>query len=222
MLDTHDGTRSWTRFGDGVNDLTIAKLMATYLMAPRGAALVYYGQEIGMQNRDPQTLEEVQDVNGKRGWPNNKGRDGERTPMHWTAGQNAGFSTGAKTWLPIADGYKARNVATETTAPDSLLNYYKKLIQLRRQNASLRDGEFQSVEAGDDVVAWVSKSGAESAVVALNFSATPQTISIAAGKYGLKGVQATTLISNSSAAGTRVAIDKLTLGPYGAFIGAVK
>ena len=59
----------------------------TYLLAPRGAALVYYGQEIGMQNRDPRTLEEVQDVNGKRGWPNNKGRDGERTPMQWTAGQ---------------------------------------------------------------------------------------------------------------------------------------
>ncbi len=222
VLDTHDGTRSWTRFGDGAHDLAIAKLMATYLLAPRGAALVYYGQEIGIQNRDPRTLEEVQDVNGKRGWPNNKGRDGERTPMQWTAGQNAGFSTAAKTWLPIADGYKERNAATEATASDSLLNYYKALIRLRKQNASLRDGEFQPVDAGDDVVAWISKSGAGSAVVALNFSAAPRTISISAGKYGLEGAQATTLISNTGAAGTRVAIDKLTLPPYGAFIGSVK
>jgi alpha-glucosidase len=222
VLDTHDGTRSWTRFGDGVNDLAIAKLMATYLMAPRGAALVYYGQEIGMQNRDPQTLEEVQDGNGKRGWPTNKGRDGERTPMQWTAAQNAGFSTAAKTWLPIADGYKERNATSEAATSNSLLNYYKELIRLRRRNPSLRDGDFQPIDAGDNVVAWLSKSGAESALVALNFSASPQTISVAAGKYGLKGVQATTLISNTSAAGTRVAIDQLTLPPYGAFIGSVK
>lgn len=222
VLDTHDGTRSWTRFGDGVNDLTIAKLMATYLLAPRGAALVYYGQEIGMQNRDPRTLEEVQDINGKRGWPNNKGRDGERTPMQWTAEQNAGFSTAAKTWLPIADGYKERNAAAETAAPDSLLNYYRELIRLRRRNASLRAGDFQSVDAGENVVAWLSKSGGQAALIVLNFSSSPQTISIPAEKYGLKGVQATTLISNTSKAGTRVAIDKLTLPPYGAFIGAVK
>jgi len=222
VLDTHDGTRSWTRFGDGTHDLTIAKLMATYLMAPRGAALLYYGQEIGMQNRDPRTLEEVQDINGKRGWPNNKGRDGERTPMQWTAGQNAGFNTAAKTWLPIADGYEERNAATEANTPDSLLNYYKALIQLRRQNASLRDGDFQSVDAGDNVVAWLSKSGDESALVALNFSPTEQTVSIPAKSYGLKEVQATTLISNTLEPGTLVAIDKLTLPPYGAFIGSVR
>jgi alpha-glucosidase len=223
VLDTHDGTRSWTRFGDGVHDLAIAKLMATYLLAPRGAALVYYGQEIGMQNRDPQTLEEVQDVNGKRGWPNNKGRDGERTPMQWTAERNAGFSTAAKTWLPIADGYQERNAALEADSPNSLLNYYKALIRLRRENAGLRDGEFQAVDAGDDnIVAWLSKSGAESAIVALNFSALPKTISLPTERYGLTDVQATTLISNTSDAGTRVAIDKLTLPPYGAFIGTVK
>jgi alpha-glucosidase len=222
VLDTHDGTRSWTRFGDGVHDLAIAKLMATYLLAPRGAALVYYGQEIGMQNRDPQTLEEVQDVNGKRGWPNNKGRDGERTPMQWTAGQDAGFSTAAKTWLPIADGYQERNAAVEADSPNSLLSYYKALIRLRRENASLRDGEFQLVDAGDDVVAWLSKSDGEAALIALNFSGVAKAISVSGERYGLKDVEATTLISNSFAAGTRVAIDKITLPPYGAFVGAVR
>jgi alpha-glucosidase len=222
VLDTHDGTRSWTRFGDGTHDLTIAKLLATYLLAPRGAALVYYGQEIGMQNRDPKTLEEVQDIEGKRGWPNNKGRDGERTPMQWTAGQNAGFSTGPKTWLPVADNYQERNAATEADTPGSLLNYYKELIRLRRENASLRDGEFQPIDAGENIISWLSKSGEEGALVALNFSATPQTISVPIKSYGLKEVQATTLISNTSAAGTHVAIDKLTLPPYGTFIGSVR
>ena len=221
VLDTHDGPRSWTRFGDGAHDLTIAKLMATYLLAPRGAALVYYGQEIGMQNRDPKTLDEVQDIEGKKGWPNNKGRDGERTPMQWTAGANAGFSVAAKTWIPVADGYQERNAATEAGNPDSLLNYYKALIRLRRENASLRDGAFELVDAGDDVVAWLSKSGADSTLVALNFSATPKVVSVSAEKYGLKGMQAKTLISNTSAGGTKVSIDKLTLPPYGAFVGAL-
>jgi alpha-glucosidase len=174
-----------------------------------------------MQNRDPKSLDEVRDIEGKRGWPNNKGRDGERTPMQWTAGKNAGFSTAAKTWLPVADEYQERNVARETNTPGSLLNYYKALIKLRRGNDALRDGEFQLVDAGPDVVAWLSKAGDESALVALNFSALPATISISAERYGLKDLQATTLISNTSAAGTHVAIDKLTLPPYGAFIGAV-
>jgi alpha-glucosidase len=223
VIDTHDGRRSWTRYADGVNDLTIAKLMATFLLTPRGAALVYYGQELGMQNRDPRTLEEVQDVTGKRGWPNNKGRDGERTPMQWTAGPNAGFSTTTgRTWYPVADHYEDRNSAAEAKDPNSLLSYYKVLIRLRKQNVSLRDGDFQSVEAGDDIVAWVTKSAGEAAVVALNFSAKPQTISISAAKYGLKGVQATTLIGNTAAAGARVTIDKLTLPPYGAFVGTLK
>ena len=174
-----------------------------------------------MQNRDPNTLDEVQDIEGKKGWPNNKGRDGERTPMQWTAGANAGFSVAAKTWIPVADGYQERNAATEAGNPDSLLNYYKALIRLRRENASLRDGAFELVDAGDDVVAWLSKSGADSTLVALNFSATPKVVSVSAEKYGLKGMQAKTLISNTSAGGTKVSIDKLTLPPYGAFVGAL-
>jgi alpha-glucosidase len=222
VLDTHDGTRSWTRFGDGRNDLRIAKLMATYLLAPRGAALVYYGQEIGMQNRDPRTLNEVQDINGKRGWPNNKGRDGERTPMQWTAGQNAGFSTGAKTWLPIADGYQERNAATEENESGSLLTYYKTLIKLRRENNALRNGDFQLIDSGPDVVVWLSKTSEASALIALNFSSSPRTVSISPATYGLKEAHAATLISNTSAAGTYVPLDRLTLPAYGAYIGSVR
>ena len=106
--------------------------------------------------------------------------------------------------------------------PSSLLNYYKALIRLRRENASLRDGEFQLVDAGDAIVAWLSKSGTEAALVALNFSATPKTISVPVESYGLKEVHATTLISNTSGAGAEVSVNSLTLPPYGAFIGALK
>ena len=62
--------------------------------------------------------------------PNNKARDGERRRIQWTAGKNAGFSTAAKTWLPVADEYQERNVATETNTPGCLLNYDEALIKL--------------------------------------------------------------------------------------------
>ncbi len=223
VLDSHDRPRSWTRYSDGVHDLAIAKLLATYLLAPRGAALIYYGQEIGMENNDPRRVEDVQDPVGRRGWPVNKGRDGERTPMQWSAAANAGFSTAATTWLPVAPSYAQRNVTTETAVQDSLLNYYKALIKLRQQNASLHNGTFEAVnEAGEDIVAWLTRSGRESTLVAMNFSASPRSIKINTGAHGLRTTQATTLLSTSSKSGTSVKIDQFTLPAYGAFIGAVK
>src|ERR1051326_4897052 len=107
---------------------------------PRGAALLYYGEELGMVNNDPKR-KDVKDPIGKIGWPKEKGRDGERTPMQWTAGPQAGFSSAEVTWLPIAPNYKTRNVAVESKDSASLLNYYKALLHLRKENAALRDGE---------------------------------------------------------------------------------
>jgi alpha-glucosidase len=223
VLDSHDRPRSWTRYADGVHDLAIARLLATVLLAPRGAALIYYGQELGMENNDPRRIEDVQDPVGRRGWPVNKGRDGERTPMQWSAAANAGFSAANATWLPVAPGYQGRNVVSEAAAQDSLLNHYKALIRLRAQHASLRDGKFEAApEAGEDVVAWIAKSGRESALVALNFSASPRTVSVAGRAHGLRAMQATTLPGSSAAAGTPVHIDRITLPPYGVFIGLVK
>ena len=133
VLDSHDRPRSWTRYADGKNDLAIAKLLATLLLAPKGAALVYYGQELGMENNDPKRKEDVQDPVGRRGWPQNIGRDGERTPMQWNASPNAGFSKGKTTWLPIPPSYTTRNAAAEAGNPNSLFNYYKTLIRLRKR-----------------------------------------------------------------------------------------
>jgi alpha-glucosidase len=61
-----------------------------------------------MENNDPKRKEDVQDPVGRRGWPEDKGRDGERTPMQWNTGTNAGFSSAPKTWLPLAPGYMER------------------------------------------------------------------------------------------------------------------
>ena len=78
--------------GDGKNDDQIAKMAAAMYMLLRGTPIMYYGEEIGMENNDPKRKEDVQDPQGRRGWPNEIGRDGERTPMQWTPDRNAGFS----------------------------------------------------------------------------------------------------------------------------------
>jgi alpha-glucosidase len=86
-------------------------------------------------------VEDVKDPIGKTGWPKEKGRDGERTPMQWDASApQAGFSTSATTWLPVASNYKTVNVQTELADPNSLLNWHKKLIVMRRTRDAVRDG----------------------------------------------------------------------------------
>src|SRR6266576_3039042 len=81
FFSNHDQPRQWDRYGDGVHNDQIAKLMAALLLTTRATPLMYYGEEIGMRTTDPVRKEDVQDPIGKIGWPQEKGRDGERTPM---------------------------------------------------------------------------------------------------------------------------------------------
>jgi alpha-glucosidase len=224
FLDNHDNPRSWTRFGNGKNDLAIAKLLATLLLAPRASVLLYYGEEIGMENNDPKRVEDVRDPIGKIGWPKQKGRDGERTPMQWDAGLNAGFSRAKTTWLPVTPSYKERNVAAETKDPNSLLNYYKALIRLRKENPALREGEFTMLaEANPNVLAWVRKTKDDQAVlVALNFAGTAQSVSFNLAPYGIRGRQAAALAGSFGKAGEIANLSKLVLPAYGAYAGQVR
>jgi alpha-glucosidase len=138
--------------------------------------------------------------------------------MQWTSGKNAGFSTGASTWLPVAANYAGVNVRSERQNADSLLNYYRKLIRLRKQNAQLRDGDFELMNAGDeDVLCFIRKTGDGRAVlVALNFSGAPKTVHV-----DLKpGSRVETLLASFSS--PRVAeLGRLTVGAYGSLVGQV-
>src|SRR5579875_1943613 len=141
----HDNSRSINRYGDGKHDPEIARLLATLLLTPRDAALIYYGEELGMVDNPPKRKEDVRDPIGKLGWPKEKGRDAERTPMQWNGDVDAGFSKAKSTWLPVAPDYKTVNVRAEETNPNSLLNYYRMLISLRKQSGQLRYGDFAIV-----------------------------------------------------------------------------
>jgi alpha-glucosidase len=89
VIGNHDIPRSYNRYGDGKHNDDIAKVMAGLYLTLRGTPIMYYGEEIGMQNNDPKFKKDVKDPIGKLGWPNEKGRDGERTPMQWDNTPNA-------------------------------------------------------------------------------------------------------------------------------------
>ncbi|HVF68092.1 MAG TPA: alpha-glucosidase [Pyrinomonadaceae bacterium] len=176
VLSNHDIPRHYDRLGDGRNNDAIAKLTATMLLTLRGSPFLYYGEEIGMVTTEPKTIEEVRDPVGKRYWPLRKGRDGERTPMQWDASAHSGFTTGSP-WLPVPPSAGERNVAAAERDPESLLNFYKQLISLRRRSPALLDGDYKSVGADPHVYAYVRRTPTQSMLVALNMSAEPKTMS---------------------------------------------
>jgi len=216
VFDNHDNRRSWDRYADGLHNDAIARLIAALLLAPKASSLMYYGQEIGMVTTDPKSKADVRDPVGVTAWPLFKGRDGERTPMQWTSGRNAGFSTAAETWLPVAPDYSMRNVESERRDPGSLFNFYKALIRLRRENAAFRDGEFALVNENDpNVLSFVRRApDGATVLVALNVSASPQAVN-----YDRHGVA---LLSSFAATGATADLKTLSLPAYGVWVGQVR
>jgi alpha-glucosidase len=222
-FDNHDNVRSVDRYGDGAHNDEIQRLLATILLTPKSAALMYYGEEIGMVTNTPTKVEDVRDPIGRIGWPKEKGRDGERTPMQWNNDTNAGFGGTHKPWLPVEDNYKTVNVTSESKDPDSLLNYYKKLIKLRKENDQLREGDFVLAnEVSSRVLSFIrmTKDG-QAVVVALNFTATPQIASIDLATRGLKGRHARTLLESFSGVET-VTLRAIALPAFGSYVGQVE
>jgi len=221
VFDNHDNPRSWDRYGEGLDvaqRVQFAKVIAATLLAPRGSALMYYGQEIGMKTTTPTRREDVKDPIGRTGWPKEKGRDGERTPMQWSEAKNAGFSTAAETWLPVPPAYKHFNVADEGKDTNSILGFYKAMLRLRRENAALRDGDYQDVSEGNnDVLAFLRSSPeAGDVLVALNYTGKPQKVN-----FRQQGREAKALLSTFANPGKVEDLGTLTLPAFGVFIGQV-
>jgi alpha-glucosidase len=225
VFDNHDNPRSWDRYGDGVHDAAIARVIATMLFTTRATAMMYYGQEIGMVTTQPKRKEDVKDPVGLVGWPKEKGRDGERTPMQWDTSKNAGFSTADETWLPVAPNYKTVNVQVEDAASDSLLNWYKQLIQMRATNPALREGPLTMLDrTNPNVLSYVRKgsAGSPSVVVALNFTAQPQTISLNLAGTGVTGNNVKTLLTDDASLRSTTSLTGITLPPFASWIASVQ
>jgi alpha-glucosidase len=224
IFDNHDNARMDARYGDGVHDTEIERVISTVLFASRGASLFYYGDEIGMKTTPPTRKEDVKDPVGITGWPKDKGRDGERTPMQWNDGPDAGFSKDStKTWLPIPPTYTTVNVRAEQGKPDSLLTWYETLIHLKKTNAAFAHGDNVMLDATNTkVLSWMrSEPGAPSVVVATNFTAEPQTVNLRDAASGLPSGKLTTLLKTPGSPDP-TSIDHIELGPFGVYVGQVK
>jgi alpha-glucosidase len=224
VFDNHDNVRAIDRYGDGVHDVLINKLIDSVLLTTQSTAMTYYGAELGMHTATPTRKEDVKDPIGITGWPKEKGRDGERTPMQWTAGPQAGFSTNPHTWLPIPPNYKTINVAVESKEPESQLEWFEKLTALRRSNAALHSGKLTMLDATNpSVLSYVRFTGSGAAVVvAQNFTADPQTISLDLAGTGVSGSKVHTLLTDDTSLQTAHSLRNITLPPFTSWIASVE
>jgi alpha-glucosidase len=217
VINNHDRVRSYNRYGDGTHDDQIAKLMAAFYLTLRGTPVMYYGEEIGMENNDPKRKEDVKDPIGKLGWPMDKGRDGERTPMQWKNEPNSGFSKSAP-WLPVPASYATHNVETELKDPGSILNFYKRILALRHAHPALLEGTYVPLNEDDpNVLSYLRTYQGRAVLVALNMSGTGQKITFDLAKHGFAAAKLKPLAaSQAETAGSEV-----SLQPFGAFVGEV-
>jgi alpha-glucosidase len=218
VVSNHDIPRVATRFADGQHDDQIARAMAAFYLTLRGTPVMYYGEELGMQNNDPTRKADVRDPIGIKGWPRVKGRDGERTPMQWTSGVNAGFNTGAKPWLPVPASAATYNVASETQDSSSVLNLYRKVLELRRDNAAVRDGRYVALNETDpNVMSYLRQDGDTAVLVVINMSDSSRTAHFDLAPQGLGGATAQPLIASAASGDLRT----VALDPYGIFIASL-
>jgi len=220
VIGNHDMPRSYVRYGDGKHNDQIAKLMAGMYLTLRGTPIMYYGEELGMENNDPVRKEDVKDPIGIAGWPGEKGRDGERTPMQWNDSPNAGFSR-ATPWLPVPASYKTHNVAGELENPDSVLQFYRHLLALRRHESALLDGDYVALNQDNpNVLSYLRRYKNEAVLVVLNMSATAQRVSFNLSEQGFSSTKTTTLLTTSTQTpGSQ--LNQIALEPFAVYIARV-
>lgn len=187
----HDQPRMASRFGDTSTSTTwekSAKMLATSLYCLKGTPYIYQGDEIGMTNVPLTSIDECEDVEAINAFNEivkekhlyteeemmdcirAKGRDNARTPVQWSEEKNAGFSINSP-WMKLNPNYKDINVEKQKTDKNSILQYYRKLIDLRKTQNILRDGKFELLfEESDQIFAYTRTMGNDKAVIVCNYS----------------------------------------------------
>ena len=222
FFSNHDQPRQWDRYGDGEHNDQIAKLMAVLELTTRGTPQMYYGEELGMRTTDPARVEDVHDPIGKLGWPKEKGRDGERTPMQWDATADAGFTAANKPWLPIPPSSTKYNVDAESKDPDSIFNTYKRLLALRKTDPALRDGVQVSIGNDPDVFAFLRKSEGEAVIVMLNMSNHERVFAFKPGEFALSDSSTLVALYSSTAVADSISPSNVVLPPFAAVVAQVR
>jgi alpha-glucosidase len=190
-LGNHDAPRVYSRFGDGEHDGALARLSLATVLTLRGTPFLYYGEEVGMTDLALENIEQFRDMLGvwfyhalqdERALPADEAlghaaeitRDKCRTPMQWGGGENGEFCPpGVSPWLPVHPNHTTGvNVHEQMADPDSLWNFYRSLLAVRRASAALICGDYVPLQVDDpDLLLFRRTSDAQICLVALNYSA---------------------------------------------------
>lgn len=204
----HDQPRALSRFGDDKNyRIESAKMLATSIHLMRGTPYIYQGEEIGMINPNFESINEYKDIESinayknliKKGYNEDevlkilryKSRDNSRTPIQWD--ENGGFTKGSS-WIKMANNYKIINAKCEVEDKESIYNYYKKLIKLRREYDIISHGNIKPIlKDHKSILAYIREYKGQKLLVICNFFAQSTEIDI--NQY-IKNLKCNILIKN--------------------------
>ena len=173
-IENHDHPRIISRYGSERFWKESGKMLAAMYLFQQGTPFIYQGQEIGMINWKPQSIDEYRDVQTiwnyhhsaldkteeerlHRQW--RSARDNARTPVQWSAEKNAGFTTADTTWMNVNPNYVQINAAQQEEDPDSILNFYRKAVALRKKLHCVRHGRYQEHFHASDKFYMYSMTG---------------------------------------------------------------
>ena len=185
-LENHDQIRSVNHFGNvGKYWEKSAKLLCGLNLSLRGLPFIYEGEEIGMTNGDFRGLRELKDIESyninkamkrmlfvhalRRKLILKTTRDNARTPVQWNSSEQAGFTTGTP-WLKVNANKSYINVEDELNDENSILNFYKRMIEFRKNSEALQEGSYRRVASPSDVYIFTRESTQERLYVYCNLT----------------------------------------------------
>lgn len=229
FLSNHDNARLVNRFGnpDPKFRTVSTQMLNTFLLSMRGTPYIYYGDEIGMTNIDMPNIEEYVDISAIGDYQRAKAkgedleelmkqlnyysRENARTPMQWDNSDNAGFTTG-KPWKKVNPNYKDINVIAEDKNPNSILNHFRKMVEIRKESKVLVYGKYEILQKEHPTIyAFTRTLNDQEVLIILNFSEKNSEINLSEATK-ISGI----LINNYET--FNVKGETLTLEPYQAIV----
>ncbi len=233
----HDKARSINSFFPEDADPTLAgRAMGTVLLTLRGTPFLYEGEELGYVNVAWPSIDDYNDLNSRnqyeialeQGYTEEEAmafvqrysRDNARTPMQWNDESNAGFSTGTP-WLPVHDDYRTENAVSEATDPTSVLEWYITLVDFRKTNEVLIDGNYTEIDASSEqVYVFLRENENENLLVAVNF--TGENTAVDLSEANIDSVADVEVLRSSYGGIDENGANAEVLRPYEAIVASVK